>query len=72
MGEMVVTLKTGTSLTGKIQGASMGTTDHAALTNRNAADQHPIDAISGLKDVVDGLPAAMTADELRKILNGGK
>lgn len=27
-----------------------GTTDHAALTNRNSADQHPIRAITGLEE----------------------
>ena len=72
MDEMVVTLKSGVSLIGTVQGASIGTTDHATLANRDIADQHPIDAITGLRDVVDELPAAMTADELRKILNGGK
>ena len=50
-----------------------GESDHRALEHRDAADQHPIDAITGLREVVDGLPTAMTADELRKILmNGGK
>ena len=30
-----------------------GTSDHAQLTNRDAADQHPISAISGLQDALD-------------------
>lgn len=30
-----------------------GETDHAALKNRDAADQHPIGAISGLQQKLD-------------------
>lgn len=52
-------------------GGGSGTTDHRLLTNRNAEDQHPIDAISGLREAVAAIPRPMTADELRKILNGG-
>lgn len=35
------------------QGGS-GTADHAELTNRDAADQHPISAITGLQTALDG------------------
>lgn len=35
------------------QGGS-GTTDHAELTNRDTADQHPISAITGLQAALDG------------------
>jgi len=31
-----------------------GTTDHAQLTNRDAADQHPMGAITGLEDALAG------------------
>lgn len=31
-----------------------GTADHTQLTNRDAADQHPISAVTGLQDVLDG------------------
>lgn len=46
--------------------------EHGDLRGRDQPSQHPIDAIDGLREVIDNLPAAMTADELRKILmNGG-
>lgn len=35
-------------------GGGGGTTDHDQLTNRDAAGQHPISAISGLQDALDG------------------
>lgn len=35
------------------QGGEGGTTDHRALTNRSAADQHPMSAITGLVDYLD-------------------
>ncbi len=34
------------------EGGSGGTTDHAELTNRDAANQHPMGAISGLEDAL--------------------
>lgn len=34
-------------------GAGGGTTDHTKLTNRDAADQHTIEAITGLSDALD-------------------
>lgn len=43
-------------------------TDHRILSNRNAEDQHPIDAISGLSEELARIPDIMTSDELRKIL----
>lgn len=39
-------------------GGGGGTTDHAALTNRDAPDQHPIGAVTGLQAVLDGKQAA--------------
>ena len=34
-----------------------GTTDHSQLSNRDAADQHPIEAITGLKEILDEVKA---------------
>lgn len=45
-----------------------GTTDHRDLTNRDANDQHPISAITGLQEALNKIPAPMTAEELREIL----
>lgn len=39
----------------KTGGGSGGTTDHAQLSNRDLADQHPIEAISGLREELDGV-----------------
>lgn len=52
-------------------GGAGGISDHRLLTGRNAAEQHPIDAITGLADALKTIPRPMTADELRKILLGG-
>lgn len=54
-------------------GGEGGTADHRRLSHRDAAEQHPIEAISGLKEALDSIPVPMTAEQLRKILmNGGK
>lgn len=45
-----------------------GTTDHRALTHRDALNQHPISAITGLEEEVERIPGIMTAEEMRKIL----
>ncbi len=45
--------------------------EHERLVGRDAPDQHPIWAITGLADELETIPDPMTADELRKILNGG-
>ena len=45
-----------------------GTADHAKLSNRDAADQHPISAITGLQKELDGKQPAgdyLTADTLQ-------
>ncbi len=42
--------------------------DHRALSHRDAEDQHPIEAIAGLKDALEQIPSIMTAEQLRKIL----
>lgn len=45
-----------------------GTADHAKLSNRDAADQHPISAITGLQKELDGKQPAgnyLTADSLQ-------
>ena len=40
------------SMKGTTTGGSSGTADHRRLTNRDASDQHPITAISGLQDAL--------------------
>lgn len=52
-------------------GGEGGTTDHRLLTGRDAANQHPAEAITGLAEALATIPRPMTADELRKILLGG-
>lgn len=37
-----------------VNALSDGTTDHSALSNRDAADQHPISAITGLQTALNG------------------
>lgn len=54
-------------------GGEGGTSDHRHLTGRDAQDQHPVSAITGLQDILETIPVPMTAEQLRKILmNGGK
>ncbi len=53
----------------KIAGGG-GTIDHRLLSHRDEADQHPINAITGLEEALASIPVSMTADQLRKILNG--
>lgn len=48
-----------------------GTTDHRALTNRDADDQHPIKAITGLADKLNTIPPAaerITNTEIEEML----
>lgn len=45
--------------------------DHRYLSGRNAENQHPISAVSGLEEALAAIPVPMTADQLRKILNDG-
>lgn len=40
--------------TGEVAGGTGGTSDHRKLSNRDAADQHPIGAITGLEAALDG------------------
>ena len=50
----------------KQEAAEPGTTDHNELTNRDAADQHPIEAITGLADALKeaGSGGGVTAEEV--------
>lgn len=70
-----LSLKSGGKTLSSVQiagGGGGGTSDHRALVNRDASDQHPIVAISGLREALDSIPIPMTAEQLRKILmNGG-
>lgn len=48
-----------------------GTTDHRALTNRDADDQHPIKAITGLIEKLNTIPPAaerITNTEIEEML----
>ena len=48
-----------------------GTTDHRALSNRDADDQHPIKAITGLADKLNTIPPAaerITNTEIEEML----
>ncbi len=48
-----------------------GTADHRALTNRDAAEQHPIGAISGLEKALERIPEpaeALNNSDLEEIL----
>lgn len=48
-----------------------GTTDHRALTNRDADDQHPIKAITGLAEKLNTIPPAaerITNTEIEEML----
>lgn len=52
-------------------GPAPGVSDHRQLTHRDAAQQHPISAITGLKEVVDKIPVpteALTNEELEALL----
>lgn len=51
-------------------GGGSGTDDHRMLSHRDAADQHPIGAITDLAEALESIPTPMTAEQLRKILNG--
>lgn len=54
-GSGVTISNTGTTVTiSSTGGGGGGTTDHAALINRDANDQHPISAITGLQTALDG------------------
>lgn len=47
---------------------TLGGGDHSMLHNREAPDQHPIQAISGLQEALDTIPKPMSAGELRGLL----
>lgn len=52
-------------------GGGGGTSDHRALTNRDADDQHPIKAITGLGDKLNTIPPAaerITNTEIEELL----
>ena len=52
-------------------GGGGGTNDHTKLLNRDADDQHPIKAITGLKSKLDTIPPAsekITNTEIEEML----
>lgn len=62
--------------TGIVVGVGGGTNDHTRLINRDAANQHPISAIMGLEDALDGkqpsgdYATTQELDELANIVDG--
>lgn len=53
------------------QGGGGGTNDHTKLLNRDADDQHPIKAITGLQSKLDTIPPAsekITNTEIEEML----
>ena len=58
------------SFGGKI--SSGGVTDHNRLFNRDAADQHPIESITNLREVLDSKLDAETALPLIEYATKGK
>lgn len=53
-------------------GSGSGTSDHAKLSNRDASDQHPISAITGLENALKGKQPAgdyLTQDDLQGAAN---
>lgn len=61
-----------TLLNPTIEGGPGGTSDHRALTHRDAADQHPIDAIEGLAEALaaSGLSEAEVSALIAAALSG--
>ena len=53
-------------------GGSGGTTDHAQLSNRDAADQHPIGAVTGLEAALSAKQSALTPDESLRLTETGE
>jgi hypothetical protein len=53
-------ISSGQTLTGSVKGGS-GTTDHSRLINRAEPDQHPIEAITGLRPELDSKINSTTA-----------
>jgi hypothetical protein len=53
-------ISSGNSLNASITAGS-GTTDHNRLTNRTLKDQHPVEAITGLRDELDSKLDSKTA-----------
>ena len=47
----------------KVQTGGGGTADHRELTHRSDPNQHPISAITGLQEELDGLASKAYADQ---------
>lgn len=59
--------------TGESYGVGGGTSDHTELSNRDAADQHPMSAITGLEDALGKkLPASELPDAVNAALEQAK
>lgn len=58
---LVVDGRSVTVVRGPIVGAGGGVSDHGALTGRDAADSHPLAAVTGLTDALAGLAGQIAA-----------
>lgn len=61
----------GGSLSGKLGQSSGGTSDHRFLLHRDADDQHPMSAVTGLADALKLIPAPVepiTNSEMEELL----
>lgn len=58
----------GDDFSADINGVVLGTSDHRALQYRDASDQHPISAITGLEDEIT---EALTNFDILEIMQGG-
>jgi len=56
----------------EVQGGGGGTSDHSQLSNRDAANQHPVSAITGLQSALDGKQGAIAdLDTIRSGASAG-
>lgn len=53
-------------------GGGGGTLDHSKLTNRELAEQHPIDAVTGLRDTLTSLSGQITEISTKVITDHGE
>lgn len=67
-GVETLTVSAEPDITMDITNAASGSGDHRVLTNRDAADQHPISAITGLEDEITD---ALTNFDIFEIMQGG-
>mgnify|MGYP000625686061 CR=1 FL=1 len=70
-GGLLGAASSGGSLSGKLGQSSGGTSDHRFLLHRDADDQHPMSAVTGLADALKLIPAPVepiTNSEMEELL----